>query len=244
LDTDLSYKIQILAIMTPSIFFVSLLFIGISMLVSAILKSRFAAYGKIPLSAGLTGREVAEKMLRDSGIYDVKVVSVQGFLTDHYNPITKTINLSPEVYNNYSIASAAVAAHETGHAVQHATAYAWLSLRSKLVPAVQFSSTIVNWILLIGVFMAASGNPTMLLVGIVLFALTVLFSLITLPVEFDASHRALAWLNRTNITNGQEYSKAKNALNWAAMTYVVAALAAIVTLIQFIFIYMGSRNRS
>lgn len=230
--------------MTPSIFFVSLLFIGISMLVSAILKSRFAAYGKIPLSAGLTGREVAEKMLRDSGIYDVKVVSVQGFLTDHYNPITKTINLSPEVYNNYSIASAAVAAHETGHAVQHATAYAWLSLRSKLVPAVQFSSTIVNWILLIGVFMAASGNPTMLLVGIVLFALTVLFSLITLPVEFDASHRALAWLNRTNITNGQEYSKAKNALNWAAMTYVVAALAAIVTLIQYIFIYMGSRNRS
>lgn len=230
--------------MTPSIFFVSLLFIGISMLVSAILKSRFAAYSKIPLSARLTGREVAEKMLRENGIYDVKVVSVQGFLTDHYNPITKTINLSPEVYNNYSIASAAVAAHETGHAVQHATAYAWLNLRSKLVPAVQFSSTIVNWILLIGVFMAASGNPTMLLVGIVLFALTVLFSLITLPVEFDASLRALAWLNRTNITNSQEYSKAKNALSWAAMTYVVAALAAIVTLIQYIFIYMGSRNRS
>lgn len=230
--------------MTPSIFFVSLLFIGISMLVSAILKSRFAAYSKIPLSAGLTGREVAEKMLRENGIYDVKVVSVEGFLTDHYNPITKTINLSPEVYNNYSIAAAAIAAHETGHAVQHATAYAWLNLRSKLVPAVQFSSTIVNWILLIGVFMAASGNPTMLLVGIALFAITVLFSLITLPVEFDASQRALAWLNRTNITNSQEYSKAKNALNWAAMTYVVAALAAIVTLIQYIFIYMGSRNRS
>ena len=230
--------------MTPSIFFVSLLFIGISMLVSAILKSRFAAYSKIPLSAGLTGREIAEKMLLENGIYDVKVVSVEGFLTDHYNPITKTINLSPEVYNNYSIAAAAIAAHETGHAVQHATAYAWLNLRSKLVPAVQFSSTIVNWILLIGVFMAASGNPTMLLVGIALFAITVLFSLITLPVEFDASQRALAWLNRTNITNSQEYSKAKNALNWAAMTYVVAALAAIVTLIQYIFIYMGSRNRS
>lgn len=230
--------------MTPSIFFVSLLFIGISMLVSAILKSRFAAYSKIPLSAGLTGREIAEKMLLENGIYDVKVVSVEGFLTDHYNPITKTINLSPEVYNNYNIAAAAVAAHETGHAVQHATAYAWLNLRSKLVPAVQFSSTIVNWILLIGVFMAASGNPTMLLVGIALFAITVLFSLITLPVEFDASQRALAWLNRTNITNNQEYSKAKNALNWAAMTYVVAALAAIVTLIQYIFIYMGSRNRS
>ncbi|MGZ3951239.1 MAG: zinc metallopeptidase, partial [Flavisolibacter sp.] len=148
--------------MTPSIFLVSLLFIGISMIVSAIMKSRFAAYSKIPLSARLTGKEVAEKMLRENGIYDVKVVSVEGFLTDHYNPLTKTINLSPDVYNNYSIAAAAVAAHETGHAVQHANAYTWLSLRSKLVPAVQFSSTLVNWILLIGVFMAASGNPTML----------------------------------------------------------------------------------
>ncbi|MGZ3923100.1 MAG: zinc metallopeptidase, partial [Flavisolibacter sp.] len=163
--------------MTPSIFLVSLLFIGISMIVSAIMKSRFAAYSKIPLSARLTGKEVAEKMLRENGIYDVKVVSVEGFLTDHYNPLTKTINLSPDVYNNYSIAAAAVAAHETGHAVQHANAYTWLSLRSKLVPAVQFSSTLVNWILLIGVFMAASGNPTMLLVGIALFAITVLFSL-------------------------------------------------------------------
>jgi Zn-dependent membrane protease YugP len=230
--------------MTPSIFFVSLIFIGISMVVSMILKSRFAAYSKIPLSARLTGKEVAEKMLKENGIYDVKVVSVEGFLTDHYNPLTKTINLSPEVYNNYSIAAAAVAAHETGHAVQHATAYTWLNLRSKLVPAVQFSSTIVNWVLLIGVFMAASGNSTLLLVGIALFALTVLFSLITLPVEFDASRRALAWLNQTNITNNQEYPKAKNALTWAAMTYVVAALAAIVTLVQYILVYMGSRDRN
>ncbi|MGZ3880309.1 MAG: zinc metallopeptidase [Flavisolibacter sp.] len=230
--------------MTPSIFLVSLLFIGISMIVSAIMKSRFAAYSKIPLSARLTGKEVAEKMLRENGIYDVKVVSVEGFLTDHYNPLTKTINLSPDVYNNYSIAAAAVAAHETGHAVQHANAYTWLSLRSKLVPAVQFSSTLVNWILLIGVFMAASGNPTMLLVGIALFAITVLFSLITLPVEFDASRRALAWLNQTNVMNSQEFPKAKNALTWAAMTYVVAALAAVVTLLQYIMIYMGSRNRS
>jgi hypothetical protein len=229
--------------MTPSIFFVSLLFIGISMVVSAILKSRFAAYGKIPLASRLTGKEVAEKMLRENGIYDVKVVSVEGFLTDHYNPANKTINLSPEVYNSYSVASAAVAAHETGHAVQHATAYAWLNLRSKLVPAVQFSSTIVNWILLIGVFMASSGNPTLLLVGIGLFALTVLFSLVTLPVEFDASRRALAWLQHTNVTNSQEYPKAKNALTWAAMTYVVAALAAVVTLIQYVMIYMGSRDR-
>lgn len=230
--------------MTPSIFLVSLIFIGISMMVSMVLKSRFAAYSKIPLAARLTGKEVSEKMLRENGIYDVKVVSVEGFLSDHYNPITKTINLSPDVFNNYSIAAAAIAAHETGHAVQHANAYTWLSLRSKLVPAVQFSSTIVNWILLIGVFMAASGNPTMLLVGIALFAITVLFSLITLPVEFDASRRALAWLSQTNVTNSEEYPKAKNALTWAAMTYVVAALAAIVTLIQYILIYMGSRNRS
>lgn len=230
--------------MTPSIFIVSLIFIGISMIVSLILKSRFNAYSKIPLSARLTGKEIAEKMLRENGIYDVKVVSVEGFLSDHYNPLNKTINLSPEVYNNYSVAAAAVAAHETGHAIQHATAYAWLNLRSKLVPAVQFSSTLVNWILLIGVFMASSGNSTLLLVGIGLFALTVLFSLITLPVEFDASRRALAWLNRTNVTNNEEYPKAKNALTWAAMTYVVAALAAVVTLVQYILIYMGSRDRS
>ena len=230
--------------MTPSIFLVSLLFVGISMVVSMVLKSRFAAYSKIPLSARLTGKEVAEKMLRENGIYDVKVVSVEGFLSDHYNPLTKTINLSPDVYNNYSIAAAAVAAHETGHAVQHANAYTWLNLRSKLVPAVQFSSTIVNWILLIGVFMAASGNSTMLLAGIALFALTVVFSLITLPVEFDASRRALAWLSHTNVTNSQEFPKAKNALTWAAMTYVVAALAAVVTLVQYILIYMGSRNRN
>jgi uncharacterized protein len=230
--------------MTPSIWLVSLLFIGISMVVSLILKSRFAAYSKIPLSARLTGKEIAEKMLRENGIYDVKVVSVQGFLSDHYNPMNKTINLSPEVYNNYSVAAAAIAAHETGHAVQHATAYNWLTLRSKLVPAVQFSSTLVNWILLIGVIMASSGNTTLLLVGIALFTLSVLFSLITLPVEFDASKRALAWLQHTNVTTSSEYPKAKNALTWAAMTYVVAALAAIVTLVQYVLIYLGSRDRS
>ncbi|HEV7333985.1 MAG TPA: zinc metallopeptidase [Flavisolibacter sp.] len=229
--------------MTPSIMIVSLIFIGISMLVSMILKSRFAAYSKIPLSARLTGKQVAERMLQENGIYDVKVVSVEGFLSDHYNPANKTINLSPEVYNNYSVSAAAVAAHETGHAIQHATAYAWLSLRSKLVPAVQVSSTVVNWVLLIGVFMAASGNSTLLLVGIALFALSVIFSLITLPVEFDASRRALAWLNRTNVTNAQEYPKAKDALKWAAMTYVVAALAAVVTLLQYVMIYMAGRDR-
>src|SRR5688500_8836176 len=147
--------------MTPSILVVSLVFIGLSMLVSMILKSRFAAYSKIPLAARLTGKEVAEKMLRESGIYDVKVVSVQGFLSDHYNPINKTINLSPEVYGNYSVASAAIAAHETGHAVQHASAYSWLMLRSRLVPMVQFSATLVNWVLLFGVILASSGNSTL-----------------------------------------------------------------------------------
>ena len=230
--------------MTPSIMLVSLLFIGISMIVSLILKSRFAAYSKIQLSARLSGKEVAEKMLRENGIYDVKVVSVQGFLSDHYNPLNKTINLSPEVFNNYSVAAAAIAAHETGHAIQHANAYTWLTLRSKLVPVVQFSSTLVNWILLIGVIMASSGNSTLLLVGIGLFALSVLFSLITLPVEFDASKRALAWLQNTNVTTQSEFPKAKNALTWAAMTYVVAALAAVVTLVQYILIFMGSRDRS
>ncbi|HZH65443.1 MAG TPA: zinc metallopeptidase [Flavisolibacter sp.] len=229
--------------MTGSIMIVSLIFIGISMLVSSILKSRFAAFGKIPLAARLTGKEVAEKMLRENNIFDVKVVSVEGYLSDHYNPADKTINLSPEVYNNYSISAAAVAAHETGHAVQHATAYAWLNLRSKLVPAVQFSSGMVNWVLLIGVFMAASGNSTLLLIGILLFAAIVVFSLVTLPVEFDASRRALEWLERTNVTNSQEYPKAKNALTWAAMTYVVAALAAVVNLLQYIMIYMGGRDR-
>lgn len=229
--------------MPGSIILVSLLFVGISMVVSMILKSRFAAYSRIPLAARLTGKEVAEKMLRENGIFDVKVVSVEGFLSDHYNPANKTINLSPEVYNNYSVSAAAVAAHETGHAIQHATAYAWLSLRSKLVPAVQVSASVVNWVLLIGIFMAASGNSTLLLVGIALFALSVLFTLITLPVEFDASRRALEWLNRTNVTNAQEYPKAKDALKWAAMTYVVAALAAVVTLLQYIMIYMGGRDR-
>jgi Zn-dependent membrane protease YugP len=213
------------------------------MLVSGILKSKFKAFSKIPLRKRLTGKEIAEKMLKENGIYDVQVVSVNGFLSDHYNPANKTINLSPEVYNNYSVAAAAVAAHETGHAIQHATAYTWLQLRSKLVPAVQFSSSIVNWILLAGVFMAASGNSTLLLVGIALFAVSVLFTLITLPVEFDASRRALAWLQQTNVTDVEEYPKAKNALTWAAMTYVVAALAAVVTLLQYVMIFLGNRDR-
>ena len=229
--------------MTPSIMIVSFLFLGISMLVSMVLKGKFTKYSKVPLRNGLTGKEIAEKMLRENGIYDVKVISVDGFLSDHYNPVNKTVNLSPDVYNGTSVAAAAVSAHECGHAVQHATAYQWLTMRSKLVPAVQISSNLVNWVLLAGVIMAASGNTTVLLVGIILMAVTVLFSLITLPVEFDASKRALAWLNHTNVTSTDEYPKAKDALKWAAMTYVVAALAAVVTLVQYILLYMGSRDR-
>ena len=229
--------------MTPSIMLVSFLFLGISMLVSLVLKSKFTKYSKVALRNGLTGREIAEKMLRENGIYDVKVVSVNGFLSDHYNPANKTVNLSPDVYNGSSVAAAAVAAHECGHAVQHATAYQWLTMRSKLVPAVQITSNLVNWVLLIGVIMAASGNSTVLLIGILLMAVTVVFTLITLPVEFDASKRALAWLNNTNATTSEEYPKAKDALKWAATTYVVAALAAVVTLIQYVLLYMGSRDR-
>jgi len=228
--------------MAPSILIVSLVFVGISILVSMILKGKLQAYGKVALSSGITGREVAVKMLHDNGIYDVQVISTQGFLSDHYNPAHKTINLSPEIYNGNSIASAAVAAHECGHAVQHATAYQWLAMRSRLVPVVQISSFLVQWILLFGIIMI-NRFPQLLLLGIILFAITTLFSIITLPVEFDASRRALAWLNTTNIVNREEYPKAKDALKWAASTYVVAALASLVTLIQYILIY-SNRQRS
>jgi len=227
--------------MTPGIMFVSLLFVGISMLVSMVLKGKFNTYSKVFLRSGLSGREVAEKMLKDNGIYDVKVVSVQGFLSDHYNPANKTVNLSPDVYEGRSVASAAVAAHECGHAVQHATNYQWLQMRSKLVPVVQFSSSIIQWVLLVGILMINT-FPSLLLGGIVLFAVTTLFSIITLPVEFDASKRAVAWLANAGITTGSETPGAKDALKWAAMTYVVAAVASIVTLIQYLFIYMGRRN--
>ena len=203
------------------------------------LKSKFNTYSKIYLSSGLTGRQVAERMLKENGIYDVKVVSAEGFLSDHYNPVTKTVNLSPDVYEGVSVASAAVAAHECGHAVQHATAYPWLNLRSRLVPAVQVSSNLVQWVLLAGIIMINT-FPGLMLAGIILFALTTIFSVVTLPVEFDASRRALLWLNNSNITNRAEYPKAKNALWWAAMTYVVAAVASIVTLIQYVLIYLGN----
>ncbi|HEY6438346.1 MAG TPA: zinc metallopeptidase [Ignavibacteriaceae bacterium] len=227
--------------MTPSIMFVSLLFVAISMLVSYTLKSKFSSYTKDLLASGLTGKQVAEKMLKENGIFDVQVISSEGFLSDHYNPLNKTVNLSPDVYNGANVASAAVAAHECGHAVQHATGYQWLTMRSRLVPVVQFSSGIISWVLLGGIILI-NRFPQLLLAGIVLFALTTLFSIITLPVEFDASNRALAWLNRTKVTTDEEYPKAKDALKWAALTYVVAAVASIVTLIQYIFIYQN-RNK-
>ena len=206
------------------------------------LKSKFTHYSHLPITNGMSGKEVAEQMLRDSGIYDVKVISVEGFLTDHYNPMNKTVNLSPEVYSGTSIASAAVAANECGHAVQHATAYNWLMLRSRLVPFVQFSSSIVQWVLLAGIVLINT-FPMLLLGGIILFALTTLFSVITLPVEFDASNRALAWLENRRVLVGKEQEGAKDALKWAAMTYVVAALASVATLIQYVLIFLnGSRN--
>jgi Zn-dependent membrane protease YugP len=213
----------------------------IGMIVQATLKSKFSNYSKVPTSSGLSGKEVAEKMLHDNGIYDVQVVSVNGFLSDHYDPSKKTVNLSPDVYQGRNISAAAVAAHECGHAVQHATAYSMLMLRSALVPVVQVSSNLAQWVILIGLgmFTVGGGNSTVLLVGIILFAASTLFSVITLPVEFDASARALQWLDAAHITAPVEHEKAKDALKWAALTYVVAALASIAMLVQYILIYQG-----
>ncbi|XZF13347.1 zinc metallopeptidase [Chitinophagaceae bacterium MMS25-I14] len=215
----------------------------VGMLVSNQLKSKFREYGEIPLAAGLSGREVAEKMLRENGIYDVRVVSVPGSLTDHYNPADKTVNLSPEVYEGRSISSAAVAAHECGHAVQHATAYSMLMLRSRLVPMVQISSTLSQWVVLAGVgFLWGRGNQLILLIGIALFAISTLFSLITLPVEYDASNRALKWMESTHLATRYEHDKAADALKWAARTYVVAAISSVATLLYYVMIFLNRRN--
>lgn len=216
----------------------------IGMLVSNKLKSKFKEYSEVPLSGGLSGKEVAERMLRENGIYDVKVTSAQGFLSDHYNPADKTVNLSPDVYAGSSIAAAAVAAHECGHAVQHATAYSMLQLRSKLVPVVQVSTTLSQWIILAGIgFMGfGGGNQVLLLVGIVLFTFSTIFSLVTLPVEYDASARALRWMESTGLTTRTEHDQAKDALKWAARTYVVAAVSAVATLLYYILIFMNRRD--
>ncbi|HRP84015.1 MAG TPA: zinc metallopeptidase [Saprospiraceae bacterium] len=215
----------------------------VGMILSARLKSKFQHYSQEGLSAGLSGREVAEKMLRDNGITDVQVVSVDGFLSDHYNPQNKTVNLSPDVFNGRSVASAAVAAHECGHAVQHATWYSMLRFRWAIAPVVQFAATAQQFLLMLALgVMGATGNQTILLITIVTFFITTLFSLVTLPVEFDASNRALAWLNNSGLTYGEEYKGAKDALWWAAMTYVAAALSALAMLIYLVLRYMGNRE--
>mgnify|MGYP006377772387 FL=1 len=212
-----------------------------SWLVSSRLKNKFELYSKLHLQNGMSGREIAEKMLADHGIRDVRVISTSGQLTDHYNPMDKTGNLSEAVYNQRNAAAAAVAAQECGHDVQHATAYSWLTLRSQLVPIVNVASSFMQWILLAGILMVNT-FPSLLLIGIVIFAATTLFSIVTLPVEYDASNRALAWLENKRMLSQQEHEGAKDALKWAARTYVVAALGSIATLLYYISIYMGRRE--
>jgi len=216
-------------------------FILISYLISNQLKSKFKEYSKIPINYGLSGKEIAEKMLSANGIYDVSVLSVDGELTDHYDPRKKTINLSRDVFYGSNISAAAVAAHECGHAVQHAKAYTWLELRSSLVPVVSFASNWVQWVLLAGILFVNT-FPSLLLAGIILFAFTTLFSFITLPVEIDASKRALIWLNNSGITTYQTHPKAQDALKWAAYTYVIAALSSLATLIYYVLIYLGRKD--
>lgn len=216
----------------------------VSWLVSNQLKVKFKKYSKIQLQNGMSGKEIAEKMLADSGIYDVNVISTPGRLTDHYNPKDKTVNLSEAVYLQRNAAAAAVAAHECGHAVQHATAYSWLQMRSSLVPMVGVSSKLSNFVIMAGIILVASGvafGNWIFLIGIGLFAMTTVFSFITLPVEYDASNRALAWLQTNRIVNEQEYAWSKDALKWAARTYVVAALGSLATLLYFISIFLGRR---
>ncbi len=220
-----------------------IIFIGIaivSFLIQANLKRKFKKYSQIGLN-GMTGRDIAIKMLQDNGIYDVQVTHVQGQLTDHYNPTNKTVNLSEGVYDSNSLMAAAVAAHECGHAVQHARAYAPLTLRSKLVPVVSFASQWMTWLLLLGVLMINS-FPQLLLIGIILFATTTIFSFVTLPVEINASRRALSWLSSSGITNAYNQPQAEDALRSAAYTYVVAALGSLATLIYYVLIFMNRRD--
>jgi uncharacterized protein len=216
----------------------------VSMAVSKKLKSKFATYSKLTLRNGMSGAEVAQRMLEDHGIRDVKVVSTPGQLTDHYNPLTKTVNLSEAVYGQRNAAAAAVAAHECGHAVQHAVAYPWLQMRSKMAPAVQVASGLSQWVIMGGLVLSATTalGSGLLLAGIVLYGIVTAFTFITLPVEYDASNRALAWLKRKQIVGQEEYAGAEDALKWAARTYVVAAIGALATLAYFVLRYLGSRD--
>jgi Zn-dependent membrane protease YugP len=220
------------------IYIIFIVFAILSYVVQHMLKSRFEKYSQVPMPYGLTGKDIAERMLRENGITHVSVTHTPGTLTDHYNPATHTINLSDAVYNSCSIAAAAVAAHETGHALQHATSYSPLKMRSSLVPVVNFAASWMQWVLLIGIFTIES-FPQIMLAGIILFGITTLFSLITLPVEINASQRALAWLNTAGVTNSQTHPMAKDALKWAAYTYVVAALSSLATLVYYILMFMG-----
>ena len=216
----------------------------VSSYVSNTLKKKFKHYSKVYLQNGLSGREIAEKMLADHGITDVKVVSTRGQLTDHYNPVNKTVNLSEVVYNERNASAAAVAAHEVGHAVQHAQAYSWLKMRSSIVPAVTLSSKFSNIVIMAGLALSVGGNAigkSIFLVGIVLFAVTTVFTFITLPVEYDASKRALAWLKNKNMVTPQEYKGSEDALKWAARTYLVAALGSLATLLYFITMFLNRR---
>ena len=224
-----------------SIWIIFIVFALVSWLISHQLKRRFAEYSQIPTENGMSGRDVAERMLRDFGITGVTIESVEGQLSDHYNPANKTVNLSEDVYYGKNVAAAAVAAHECGHAVQHAKAYQWLGLRSVLVPVVSFASQWMQWLLLGGILLINT-FPAILLAGIILFALTTLFSFITLPVEMDASRRALQWVGTSGVTNIQSQKKAEDALNWAGYTYVVAALGSLATLLYYISIFMGRRD--
>lgn len=221
-------------------YIIGILFAVIGMIVSGVLKSKFKKYSQIPVKGGLTGKDIAERMLKENGINDVQVISVAGQLTDHYNPLKKTVNLSEAVYGSNSIAAAAVAAHECGHAVQHAKSYTWLMLRSKLVPVVSVASQWVMWVILAGIIFVNS-FPGLLLAGIILFACTTLFSFITLPVEIDASRRAIHWLEGSTVAGSMEMGKAKDALRWAGYTYVVAALGSLATLVYYILIYANRR---
>ena len=228
----------------PILMIITFVFMGIGMFVSNRLKNKFKEYSQNPLSSGLSGKEVAEKMLRDNGIMDVKITCMEGKLTDHYNPLTKTVNLSREVHDGRNIASAAVAAHECGHAVQHATAYLWLQMRSAIVPVVNLSAKAMNIVMLVGLFLAFSYQMynQMLAVIIILQGVITIFSMITLPVEVDASKRALVWLNTSKIARGEEQEKAKDALSWAAKTYFVAALASLAQLFYYLLLFLGRRK--
>ncbi|MDQ6478897.1 zinc metallopeptidase [Dyadobacter sp. LHD-138] len=222
-------------------YLIIILVMGISFYVQWRLKSKFEEYSQVGLSNGMSGREIAEKMLRDSGIYDVRVVSVEGQLTDHYNPQDKTVNLSPDVFHGRSVSAAAVASHECGHAVQHATAYQWLKFRSQMVPFLSFSSRYMQWVILGGILLLQT-TPIPLAIGVALFAATTLFSFITLPVEYDASNRALAWIQQNRVVNEREYVMAADALKWAARTYLVAAISSLATLVYYVSILLGRRN--